>query len=44
MCLIYYSYAILVIDVLPPMMNPTILAIDGGGVYKGIPLEYLLLI
>ena len=34
----------LVIDVLPPMMNPTILAIDGGGVRGVIPLEYLILI
>jgi hypothetical protein len=25
-------------------MNPTILAIDGGGVRGGIPLEYLLLV
>lgn len=25
-------------------MNPTILAIDGGGVRGGIPLEYLILI
>lgn len=33
----------LVIDVLPPMMNPTILAIDGGGVRGVIPLEYLIL-
>lgn len=32
------------IDVLPPTMNPTLLAIDGGGVRAGIPLEYLLLI
>lgn len=34
----------LVVDVLPPMMNPTILAIDGGGVRGVIPLEYLVLI
>lgn len=32
------------VDVLPPTMNPTILAIDGGGVRAGIPLEHLLLI
>ena len=44
MCLLCLSRAILVIDVLPPTMNPTILAIDGGGVRGGIPLEYLLLI
>lgn len=34
----------LVIDVLPPTMNPTILAIDGGGVRGVIPLEFLVLI
>ncbi|KAE8371112.1 patatin-like phospholipase [Aspergillus bertholletiae] len=34
----------LVVDVLPPTMNPTILAIDGGGVRGVIPLEFLLLI
>lgn len=34
----------LVIDVLPPTMNPTILAIDGGGVRGVIPLEFLTLI
>ena len=44
MCLLCLSRANLVIDVLPPTMNPTILAIDGGGVRGGIPLEYLLLI
>jgi hypothetical protein len=43
-CLICHSRVTLVIDVLPPTMNPTILAIDGGGVRGGIPLEYLLLI
>jgi hypothetical protein len=43
-CLLCHSRATLVIDVLPPTMNPTILAIDGGGVRGGIPLEYLLLI
>ncbi|KAL3473200.1 acyl transferase/acyl hydrolase/lysophospholipase [Aspergillus californicus] len=43
-CLICLSGGTLVIDVLPPTMNPTILAIDGGGVRGGIPLEYLLLI
>lgn len=32
------------IDVLPPTMNPTILAIDGGGVRGVIPLEFLTLI
>lgn len=32
------------IDVLPPTMNPTILAIDGGGVRGVIPLEFLILI
>ncbi|KAA8642358.1 uncharacterized protein ATNIH1004_011302 [Aspergillus tanneri] len=43
-CLICLSGGTMVIDVLPPTMNPTILAIDGGGVRGGIPLEYLLLI
>lgn len=33
----------LVIDVLPPTMNPTVLAIDGGGVRGVIPLEFLVL-
>lgn len=31
-------------DVLPPTMSPTILAIDGGGVRGVIPLEFLLLV
>lgn len=34
----------LVVDILPPTMNPTILAIDGGGVRGVIPLEFLILI
>lgn len=34
----------LVVDTLPPTMNPTILAIDGGGVRGVIPLEFLILI
>jgi hypothetical protein len=34
----------LVIDVLPPTANPTILAIDGGGVRGVIPLEFLILV
>ncbi|CAI7578672.1 unnamed protein product [Penicillium palitans] len=34
----------LVVDVLPPTMSPSILAIDGGGVRGVIPLEFLLLI
>jgi patatin-like phospholipase/acyl hydrolase len=33
-----------VVDVLPPTMYPTILAVDGGGVRGVIPLEYLILI
>lgn len=33
----------LVVDVLPPTMSPTVLAIDGGGVRGVIPLEFLLL-
>ncbi|OGM39291.1 hypothetical protein ABOM_012150 [Aspergillus bombycis] len=44
MCLLCQSQATAVIDVLPPTMNPTVLAIDGGGVRGGIPLEYLILI
>ncbi|KAE8357199.1 hypothetical protein BDV27DRAFT_151513 [Aspergillus caelatus] len=43
-CLLCNSRAVTTIDVLPPTMNPTVLAIDGGGVRGGIPLEYLLLI
>ncbi|THC91223.1 hypothetical protein EYZ11_009303 [Aspergillus tanneri] len=43
-CLICLSGGTMVVDVLPPTMNPTILAIDGGGVRGSIPLEYLLLI
>ena len=34
----------MVIDVLPPTMNPSILAIDGGGVRGVISLEFLILI
>ncbi|KAJ5639161.1 patatin-like phospholipase [Penicillium longicatenatum] len=34
----------LVVDVLPPTMTPSILAIDGGGVRGVIPLEFLLLV
>ncbi|KAJ6109862.1 hypothetical protein N7486_002097 [Penicillium sp. IBT 16267x] len=34
----------LIVDVLPPTLSPTILAIDGGGVRGVIPLEFLLLI
>ncbi|KAH1893616.1 hypothetical protein KXV57_002773 [Aspergillus fumigatus] len=44
LCLLCLSRATLVVNVLPPTMNPTILAIDGGGVRGGIPLEFLLLI
>jgi hypothetical protein len=33
----------LIVDVLPPTMSPSILALDGGGVRGVIPLEYLLL-
>lgn len=44
MCLVCLSEASLVINILPPTLNPTILAIDGGGVCRGILLEYLLLI
>jgi hypothetical protein len=41
---IYYLYRRpLVIDVLPPTMNPTVLAIDGSGVRDVIPLEFLVL-
>lgn len=34
----------LTVDVLPPTMSPTILALDGGGVRGVIPLEFLLLL
>ncbi|KAB8212999.1 patatin-like phospholipase [Aspergillus novoparasiticus] len=34
----------LVIDILPPTMSPTVLAIDGGGVRGVIPLEFLTLV
>ena len=34
----------LVVDIVPPTMSPTILAIDGGGVRGVIPLEFLLLV
>ncbi|KAF4226043.1 hypothetical protein CNMCM6805_005174 [Aspergillus fumigatiaffinis] len=44
LCLLCLSRATLVVNILPPTMNPTILAIDGGGVRGGIPLEFLLLI
>ncbi|KAL4893422.1 acyl transferase/acyl hydrolase/lysophospholipase [Aspergillus ambiguus] len=44
MCFLCLSSGTLVIDVLPPTMNPTVLAIDGGGVRGGIPLEYLIMI
>jgi hypothetical protein len=44
MCLLCLSRDKLVVDVLPPTMNPTVLAIDGGGVRGVIPLEYLILI
>jgi hypothetical protein len=44
MCLLCLSQKELVVDVLPPTMYPTILAVDGGGVRGVIPLEYLILI
>ncbi|KAJ5875185.1 uncharacterized protein N7473_012532 [Penicillium subrubescens] len=34
----------LIVDVLPPTISPSILALDGGGVRGVIPLEYLLLV
>ncbi|KAL1873640.1 hypothetical protein Plec18167_006157 [Paecilomyces lecythidis] len=34
----------LVIDLLPPTMSPTVVAIDGGGVRAVIPLEFLILV
>lgn len=43
-CLYCLCQRPLVVDVLPPTMSPTILAIDGGGVRGVIPLEFLLLI
>lgn len=44
MCLLCLSREELVIEVLPPTMNPSVLAIDGGGVRAAIPLEHLILI
>ncbi|KAL4948945.1 patatin-like phospholipase [Aspergillus filifer] len=44
MCLLCLSRNELVVEVLPPTMTPTILAIDGGGVRGVIPLEHLILI
>ncbi|PYH40993.1 patatin-like phospholipase family protein [Aspergillus saccharolyticus JOP 1030-1] len=43
-CPLCLSQSPLTINILPPTMNPSILAIDGGGVRGGIPLEFLLLI
>ncbi|PWY96029.1 patatin-like phospholipase [Aspergillus sclerotioniger CBS 115572] len=43
-CLYCLYKSPLVVDVLPPTMNPTILAIDGGGVRGVIPLEFLILV
>ncbi|PYH75318.1 hypothetical protein BO82DRAFT_437453 [Aspergillus uvarum CBS 121591] len=43
-CPLCFSQSPLTINILPPTMNPSILAIDGGGVRGGIPLEFLLLI
>ncbi|KAJ5084790.1 hypothetical protein NUU61_009369 [Penicillium alfredii] len=34
----------LIVDILPPSVSPTVLAIDGGGVRGVIPLEFLLLV
>lgn len=34
----------LTVDVLPPTMSPSVLALDGGGVRGVIPLEFLLLV
>ncbi|KAL4927720.1 patatin-like phospholipase family protein [Aspergillus undulatus] len=44
MCIVCLSRENLVINVLPPTMNPSVLAVDGGGVRGVIPLEYLILI
>ncbi|GKZ39772.1 hypothetical protein AbraIFM66950_001159, partial [Aspergillus brasiliensis] len=44
LCFLCHSQVAMAVDILPPTMNPTILAIDGGGVQAGIPLEHLLLI
>ncbi|KAL4960580.1 patatin-like phospholipase family protein [Aspergillus stella-maris] len=43
-CIICLSRENLVINVLPPTMDPSVLAIDGGGVRGVIPLEFLILI
>jgi hypothetical protein len=44
LCLLCLLYVTLVVNILPLIINPTILAIDGGGVRGGILLEFLLLI
>lgn len=43
-CFLCNSETPLIIDILPPTMNPSILAIDGGGVRGVIPLEFLILV
>ncbi|KAE8155652.1 hypothetical protein BDV40DRAFT_294169 [Aspergillus tamarii] len=43
-CLLCNSWAVTTIDILFSTMNPTVLAIDGGGICERILLEYLLLI
>lgn len=43
-CLLCCERISMIIDVLPPTMDPSILAIDGGGVRGVIPIEFLILI
>jgi hypothetical protein len=43
-CLYCETEITLTVDVLPPSMDPSVLAIDGGGVRGVIPLEFLILV
>jgi hypothetical protein len=43
-CLFCQTHISLEMDILPPSMDPTILAIDGGGVRVAMPLQFLALV
>ncbi|EED20944.1 conserved hypothetical protein [Talaromyces stipitatus ATCC 10500] len=43
-CLLCCATISMAIETLPPTMDPTVLAIDGGGTRGAIPLEFLILI